>query len=147
MTLRHPITRASLALLTSLTVVGAASAVSVGGRPFYADLTGEAEIPDADLDGTGSARVTINPAKHEVCWTQTWANIATPTAAHIHVGDATTVGGPVVLLDPIASGCRFVSPEVANAIWADPAGYYVNIHNADFPNGAIRGQLSSKKTK
>jgi hypothetical protein len=27
-------------------------------------------------------------------------------------------------------------------IIANPAGYYVNIHNADFPGGAVRGQLA-----
>jgi hypothetical protein len=27
------------------------------------------------------------------------------------------------------------------AIAADPRGYYVNVHNLEFPGGAIRGQL------
>ena len=41
----------------------AAYAADVGGRPLYAVLTGEAEIPGpGDADGGGTARVTI-PAR------------------------------------------------------------------------------------
>ena len=127
--------------------VGLAQAADVGGRPLYATLTGEAEIPDADLDGGGTARVTINPGKDQVCWELAWNGIAAPTVAHIHVGDASSEGAPVVPLDPIASGCASVDDAVTSAILANPAGYYVNIHNADFPDGAVRGQLSLKKMK
>lgn len=125
-----------------------AYAGDVGGRPLYAVLTGAAEIPGpGDTDGAGTARITINPGKDQVCWTLTWNMIAAPTAAHIHVGDATSAGAPVVPLDPIASGCASADDAVTSAILANPAGYYVNIHNADFPGGAVRGQLSAKKTK
>jgi hypothetical protein len=31
-----------------------------------------------------------------------------------------------------------------DAILADPAGFYVNIHTDDFPAGAIRGQLAAE---
>jgi hypothetical protein len=27
------------------------------------------------------------------------------------------------------------------SIVADPASFYVNVHNGDFPGGAVRGQL------
>ena len=127
--------------------VGLAQAADVGGRPLYATLTGEAEIPDADLDGGGTARVTINPGKDQVCWELTWNDIAAPTVAHIHVGDASSEGAPVIPLAPIASGCASADDAVTSAILANPAGYYVNIHNADFPDGAVRGQLSLKKMK
>jgi hypothetical protein len=30
----------------------------------------------------------------------------------------------------------------ADAIAANPANYYVNVHNAPFPGGAVRGQLA-----
>jgi hypothetical protein len=31
------------------------------------------------------------------------------------------------------------------AILANPNGFYVNVHNAEFPDGAIRGQLSEAR--
>jgi len=34
-----------------------------------------------------------------------------------------------------------VTSELLAEIAADPAGYYVNVHNATFPAGAVRGQL------
>jgi hypothetical protein len=57
------------------------------------------------------------------------------------------VAGPVVIdLDtdgggPDAEGCREISTELAGAITSDPRAYYVNLHNADFQAGVIRGQL------
>jgi hypothetical protein len=32
-------------------------------------------------------------------------------------------------------------PELVGAIAANPSGYYVNVHNIPYPDGAIRGQL------
>jgi hypothetical protein len=43
----------------------------------------------------------------------------------------------------MTSGCFTVTddPELLNDIVTNPEGYYVNIHNADFPDGAARAQL------
>ena len=57
------------------------------------------------------------------------------------------VAGPVVVplappTDGSASACVEVDRELALAILKHPADYYVNVHNAEFPAGAARGQLS-----
>ena len=53
--------------------------------------------------------------------------------------------GVVVTLAPptngTSTGCATVDRALAKAIKLHPENYYVNIHNAAFPGGAIRGQL------
>ncbi len=139
-----------MAVMAAGLAVGAAAAADVGGRPFHATLTGAAERPNpGDADGAGTAKITINPGKSQVCWELTASAIAPATMAHIHVGDAETAGGVVVTLTPPSDGSSTgcAEDEDAAAILANPGGYYVNIHNADFKAGAIRGQLSAKKAK
>ena len=131
-----------IALLTAL-VLAAVPAVAVGGRPLSADLTGAAEVPGpGDPDGTGSAHVTLNQGQGMVCWDITHENIADPFAAHIHFGAEGVPGGIAVALSP-TSGCTDgVDAELIKDIRQNPENYYVNVHNADFPAGAIRGQLT-----
>ena len=125
-----------------------ASPATAGGRPFTTTLTGAAEVNaqgvpnQGDPDGTGSATLRINPGLGEVCWTITVSGVDPITAAHIHIAPATAPGPVVVPLNPYAGGCTSVTRELALAIIADPAGYYVNVHNATYPAGALRGQLS-----
>jgi hypothetical protein len=117
---------------------------------LFAEMTGANEVPGpGDEDGTGDAAVTINMEMSQVCYTLTVADILLPaTAAHIHVGGADEAGAPVVPLNPpdengYAEGCvEDVDPAVLQAIVDNPAGYYVNVHNMDYPDGAVRGQLS-----
>lgn len=118
-----------------------------GGRPLETRLTGTAEVPGpGDPDGTGTARLTLNPGQGEICFELTVANISPATAAHIHEAPAGTAGPVVVGLAPPTSGtsqgCRAVDPELIREILEDPANYYVNVHNAPYPAGAVRGQLS-----
>jgi hypothetical protein len=129
---------------------GAAAPVG-SGRPFSTTLTGAEEVPGpGDSDGTGTARIRLNQGQGTVCFELSWQNIADPTAAHIHPAPA-GVAGPIVVGffgpptgAPVSpTGCvENVSASLIKAIRQDPAAYYVNIHNADFPAGAIRGQLS-----
>ena len=135
---------ALVVLLVALTVVTAGMA---GGAPQSATLSGAAEVPGpGDPDGSGSATLQLNPGQGEICYQLAVANIAPATAAHIHVGDV-GVAGPVVV--PLAaptsgssSACAAVDRDLVLAILRNPAAYYVNVHNAEFPAGAVRGQLS-----
>ena len=138
---------ASVGLL--LASVLPASAVITPGVPFTVELTGEAEVDangvpnQGDLDASGTATLTINPGTGQVCWTiEVEGDIKPITAAHIHVGPTTAPGPVVVPLSP-TTGCTVVSRELLLAIILDPSSYYVNVHNAEFPAGALRGQLDS----
>jgi hypothetical protein len=117
-----------------------------GGRPLSTALTGAAEVPGpGDPDGAGTATITLNHGQGQVCFELTVANITTATAAHIHVAPV-GVAGPVVvgLTPPVpesSAGCVGVDPDLVKAILQSPSAYYINVHNAEFPAGAVRGQL------
>jgi hypothetical protein len=118
-----------------------------GGAPLRATLTGAAEVPGpGDPDGSGSARITINVGRGQLCYELTVSDIAPATMAHVHIGDA-SVAGPVVVgldapTDGSSSGCVSVSRQLAQSILTNARGYYVNVHNAEYPPGAVRGQLA-----
>src|SRR5687768_7009438 len=138
--------------LVVLTVLALTSIAADGGRKFTTTLTGEAEVTpegvpnQGDLDGIGTARLRLNQGQGEICYELNVSGIVPAAAAHIHVGPSTTTGPVVVPLSPptdgSSSGCVSVDPELIKAIRQNPEEYYVNVHNAAFPGGALRGQLS-----
>ena len=117
-------------------------------RELNSMLTGAAEVPGpGDADGTGSAIVRTDPGANEVCFQLTVQNIAPASAAHIHEGAVGVAGPVVVTLTPPTNGASHgcvggVDVDLVKDIRKNPANYYVNVHNADFPGGAVRGQLS-----
>jgi hypothetical protein len=135
--------RIAICLLASFGLLLASvlpASAETGGVPFTVELTGGAEVPGpGDLDGSGTASLTINPGLDLVCSTIKVAGIDDITAAHIHVGSP-DVAGPVVV--PLSTdGCTVVDRELALAIIKVPSSYYVNVHTALFDAGALRGQL------
>ena len=135
--------------LISATVATLALAGSVfaAETALSAELAGDAETA---ADGTGTAMITLDPETGEACWELTAEGIGAVVQSHIHVGAAGASGDVVVPLDVdgfdgTSEGC--VADQDAAALQAiidDPAGYYVNLHTADFPGGAIRGQLAAE---
>lgn len=102
--------------------------------------------PEGDPSGTGVASVTLNSGTGEVCYEIEVSNIAVPTMAHIHEGSEGETGGVVVNfntpdngLDSCISG---VDTNQIEEILEQPGNFYVNVHNTDYPGGAVRGQLS-----
>jgi len=116
--------------------------------PWQISLSGAEEPGGGDPDGSGVATLSLNYGFSTLCWDVSWENIDEPAAGHIHVGPV-GVAGPVVIpfTDAAgvfaASGCAQVDQMLLKAIKNDPAGYYVNLHNAAYPAGAIRGQLTA----
>ena len=137
----------ALAFAASVSLIAGAAVAADGGRKLQTSLTNAAEVPGpGDPDGSGTATVTVNPGQRQICYTITVSNIDPARAAHIHEAPA-GVAGPVLvtLLAPVigsSSGCVTVTRELALEILKDPEDYYVNVHNAAFPAGAVRGQLA-----
>ena len=137
----------TVSLAASMALIATSAIAADGGRKLQTSLTGAAEAPNpGDPDGRGMATVTVNAGKRQVCYTLSVRNIDSATAAHIHEAPA-GVAGPVkvTLRAPTtgrSSGCVSVTRELALEILKDPADYYVNVHNAAFPTGAVRGQLA-----
>ena len=150
------ITTVAIAALAASSVTAIAAKVPGGSSeptwPLNAKLLGKSEIGAngkkgaGDKDGRGGA--TVSGAKNRVCVAIAVKGIDEPTAAHIHKGKAGR-NGPVVFDagdpeggDPGAGAkCGDVSAALFKDLRAHPERYYVNVHNANYPNGAIRGQL------
>ena len=131
MTFRSVVVGATIALIS---VASASGALLKDGNSLHATLRGKVEVPKGDPDGRGNA---------EVCWEIKAFKVASLVAAHIHKGRA-GVAGPVVV--PFgktfkSKGCVKAPLAVAAAIQRSPSAYYVNVHNAKYPAGALRGQL------
>jgi hypothetical protein len=73
-------------------------------------------------------------------------NIAPATDAHIHKAPAGE-NGPVFKAlkaptDGSSQGCVKMGRKQIMMINRNPSGFYVNVHNGEFPSGAVRGQLA-----
>ena len=151
---RVPAIVLAVALVFGLVVLAAPAAAASGKATLLAaSLSGANEVPGpGDPDGRGRAFVRLAGTK--ACFVLQWSRITAPTAAHIHAGRAGVAGDVVVLffepganaaslpdtVDSVA-GCVDVDRALAGTIAAHPRDFYVNVHNAEFPGGAIRGQL------
>jgi len=131
--------------------------LQVKGADLFAVLSGANEVDRlgnpgvGDPDGSGTAEIYINQGQGTLTYVITVNGIATATAAHIHEAPA-NMNGPIVVgimerIEPpssgVSSGVVIISKELAKEIRKNPQDYYVNIHNAEFKAGAIRGQLSN----
>jgi hypothetical protein len=130
------------ALAASLLLSGALVGTAFAQTPLSATLSGPG-------NGNGMASVTLDPDASTVCYDLTVTLDPPATQAHIHRGEAGTNGPIVVPFESPASGSSSGCVEGVDAalisdIMANPAGFYVNVHNSAFPGGAIRGQLEAQ---
>jgi CHRD domain-containing protein len=134
----------AFALTAGLVFAGVAMA---GGRPLTATLAGANERPVlGDPDGSGWFAATFNPGTGEVCFAYEVTGVEPLGAAHIHFASAGSPGDVVIPMPPTSptggSGCTTANRALVLAIIKDPSAYYFNVHNATYPGGALRGQLS-----
>ena len=143
-----------MAALVAAVLVSLPATAAKKKPPVYdrlAPLIGSLEAPNpGDPDGYGAADFRITGNK--VCFRILAEGIAQVNAAHIHKAPPGQAGDIVVdlfsskgtsqTLPPRISGCAKTTRAIAKDIGRNPGDYYVNVHNADFPGGALRGQLS-----
>jgi hypothetical protein len=133
--------------LAFLVTARSAVAQAMPEKELTVTLTGATEVPGpGDNDGGGTVKLTLKPDKGEVCYELTVSNIQEATAAHIHEGAAGKAGAVKVGLEApksgTAKGCKSADAALIQALLQNPTNYYVNVHNAEFPQGAVRGQLA-----
>lgn len=116
---------------------------------FVVNLSGAQEVDasgnpnQGDPDGSAIANVFVDTVGLTIDWNIVAENIQLPPiGAHIHQAPAGTNGSIVIDFSGQLSGTGLADPDIANLI-ANPSGFYVNVHNGDFPGGAIRGQIGS----
>lgn len=114
------------------------------------EVSAEGDRGAGDRNGGGSFSALFDG--NQLCYGMAVKNIENPVAAHIHRGSRRAAGPVVVPLDQPTTGdpgsssdCVEVGRRLARAIRRNPGDFYVNVHTADFPNGAVRGQLFGKR--
>jgi hypothetical protein len=140
----------ALAALAALALPTFVPAAGEGVRKLEAALDGGEEVPDkGDPNASGLALVTVKVEKRKVCFNISFEKLDTPpTAGHIHKGKFGVAGDIVVPLFEDAAGvtspvkgCEKAGKKLLRKIKNNPEGYYVNLHNSEYPAGAVRGQL------
>jgi CHRD domain len=140
--MRKALTAAGVAA-ASLAVAIAAGAATTATTKLEANLRGANE--GAPASNRGKSEIRLTPSTGRVCWETTIAKIdGKPNASHIHKGRRGVSGNVVVPLGAgyKRQGCTTASKALVRAIIRTPSAYYVNVHNAKHPAGAMRGQLT-----
>ncbi len=122
--------------------------------PLYAAaMTGAKEVPGpgAADPAIGEALVTVDAVTKQVCVNISATGITAYTGLHIHSGAAGAQGPVVVDFAPptgtLDKFAKCVTDDDAVGVAADPAAFYLNAHTAEFPDGALRDQLSIRDTE
>ena len=100
-----------------------------------------------DADGTGVLEVTVRADEGKFCYGLSLTNISTASSVTLNYGLKGTNGPQVAILQTPSQAkgssvdCVALDADRIGDIMRNPASYYVNVQNAEFPNGAVRGQL------
>jgi hypothetical protein len=133
-----------LAAAAVATLVLGVTTPALGQVPQHrATLTGAKEPHPADRDARGQFTWSLDG--NQLCYLLPVTRFRPATAAHIHLGRAGVDNGAVVVPlatpTPASADCVVLAAPLARALRTNPARYYVNVHNAQFPGGGLRSQL------
>ena len=159
MTLKQLLPTSAL-LMLSMAVPSFATTIngSAATTTYAATLSGGAQVPPNASTGTGTANLSLSGNLLTV--DVNYSGLSAPAAAaHIHCCSASNANAPVVIpfsafptstsgtYDQIFDLSTFAftggGSESALIAGLNSGLAYVNIHNANYPGGEIRGQLAS----
>jgi hypothetical protein len=126
------------------------------GAPVFlaATLNGRNEVPVAGGpavgDKDGRAVQILKIQGNQVSFSLKWKGIGAPTAGHVHLG-ARGVNGAVKIpffgtalphsVTAVVGSVTVSDAALLDSLKKDPTGFYANLHNVEFPGGAVRGQF------
>ncbi|WP_338676972.1 CHRD domain-containing protein [Streptomyces sp. SCSIO 30461] len=128
---------------------------ATGAGTLRALASGGQEVPKSDPskvgDPDGQALAELRPDGTAIDYGYAWLDIQSPSKGHLHKGVPGRNGDVVFdFFDrPVPDGIFAVSGRLegldratVNRVRDNPRGYYANLHTAEFPDGAVRGQLA-----
>lgn len=107
-------------------------------------LSGANETAGGDAKASGGFKVELDPETNDFCYSLWTDKPIKATMAHLHSGAAGADGPPVATLEvtgKTSDACLAIDKDKLTPIVENPAGFYINVHTAEFPKGAVRGQL------
>lgn len=107
-------------------------------------LDGNSEPTGGDPAG-GTFSVELDPNSGEVCYLYPLTHIARSNLVQIQRGPIGSNGPSAIILEAGSDVCVEADPKVVAGIIAQPGDYFVNFSNAEFPTGALRGQLIAQQ--
>ena len=156
---------AVLSVSTFSIVLNSAKVQAQEGQTFSASLSGKDEVPPTESNSTGTAKFQVDENSSQVSYWVNVTGIKKINQAHIHNGTEGQNGDIVVTLTKDKSAKGNESPpnigfsgnitkddlhgplkdkELTDLVSLMSDGNaYVNVHTDKYPDGAIRGQISS----
>ena len=156
---------AVLSVSTFSIVLNSAKVQAQEGQTFSASLSGKDEVPPTESNSTGTAKFQVDENSSQISYWVNVTGIKKINQAHIHNGTEGQNGDIVVTLSKSKSAKGNESPpnsgfsgnitkddlqgplkdkELTDLVSLMSDGNaYVNVHTDKYPDGAIRGQISS----
>ena len=125
--------------------------IATGATGITGHMVGSNVVNAAGGDPDGSANVTlrVNRVKQRVCFSISYKKLERKvTGAFIHKGSAGEVGRPIITLfkgslhSPVSGCVHDLRKRIVKRLKQKPSQHYVDIDTENYPNGAIRGQLT-----
>ncbi|MBC2901173.1 CHRD domain-containing protein [Streptomyces cupreus] len=159
--MRKSLIVAAVALAAAAVPTSASATSDTGdhGTILAAGLRGANEVPVAggpavgDKDGTALQFIQVKGDKVSVA--VKWRGVDKPTALHLHQGAKGTNGRVKVDFTELLAGgkgktvtgtVKVTDQALLDSLKSDPGSFYANLHTAEFPGGAVRGQLHKVTT-